>query len=72
MLNIMFKDFMVLLQTVCNHSNSRKCERIFKAYTSALFEQLNFKKGFDVICFFLSMLCVWISLHTSLYNRGKT
>ncbi|XP_045215953.2 uncharacterized protein LOC123566140 [Mercenaria mercenaria] len=46
-LNIMFKDFMSLLLTICNHGNSKKCKRLFLAYQTGLFEQLDFKKGFE-------------------------
>lgn len=48
MLDIMFKDFMTLLLTICNHDNSKKCKRLFAAYQTGLFEPIDFKKGFDV------------------------
>ena len=48
MLNIMLKDFMSLLLIISSHDNSKKCKRLFLAYQTGLFEQLDFKYGFDV------------------------
>ena len=37
----MFKDFMSLLLTICGHNHSKKCKRLFLAYKTALFQEIN-------------------------------
>ena len=51
MLDVMFKDFMVLLQTITNNTNSKKCVRLYTAYQAGLFEQIDLKKGFEASYF---------------------
>ena len=41
MLEVLFKDFMALLVTICNHGNSKKCKRLFDVYQTSLFEQID-------------------------------
>ncbi|XP_052267740.1 uncharacterized protein LOC127869320 isoform X2 [Dreissena polymorpha] len=58
MLELMFKDFMILLQTICNHSNSRCCKRLFLVYRESLFDKIDFKKGFEATPYWLFDQCM--------------
>ncbi|XP_052796572.1 uncharacterized protein LOC128228995 isoform X2 [Mya arenaria] len=47
MLELMFKDFMTLLHTICNNANSKRCKKLFDVYREYLFEQIDVSKDFE-------------------------
>ena len=55
MLEVLFKDFMALLVTICNHRNSKKCKRLFAAYQMGLFQQIDID-NMEVTCHYFFYL----------------